>query len=241
MLTVARQIVDGLGAAHERGILHRDLKPANLYLIGEGRAKILDFGIAKHLEPDETAPTHDLRTLATAPGTFLGTPAYASPEQIAGDSVDQRSDLFALGLVLYEMATGRLPHPGTSLAHMLAGSDSVRIDPPSRLQPGLPSGFDAVVLRLLRKEPRERFQSAAELSAALSKLGQSSRLPLYAGVGILALLAAIAIALRAGVGRGKSSHAAEYIRLTNFPDAVHSPALSRDGKTLLFVRGSEPF
>ena len=248
ILTIAHQIADGLQAAHERGILHRDLKPANLYLRPHGRLKILDFGIAKYCEADvtaarqettETAATQHLNTVATAPGGFLGTPAYSSPEQISGRDVDQRSDLFALGLVLYEMASRSLPYPGTSLAQVLAGAVAARIDPPSRLRRGLPSGFDAVVLRLLQKEPAKRFQSAAEVSAALSKLARPSRLALYGGV--LVLIAATAMTLRVGLGRVNRPRTAEYIRLTNFPDAVHSPALSKDGKTLLFVRGSEPF
>jgi Tol biopolymer transport system component len=252
ILAIGRQIADGLQAAHEGGILHRDLKPANLYLTSHGRVKILDFGIAKYSETDVTAAQHEtaetsanqrLNTLATAPGGFLGTPAYSSPEQISGDEVDQRSDLFALGLVLYEMASRRLPYPGTSLAQMLAGAVAVPIDPPSRLKPGLPSAVDALVLRLVQKEPGKRFQSAAEVSAALLKLAQPSRLPSYGGVGVgvFVVLVAAAIASRVGLGRVNPPRTAEYVRLTNFPDAVHSPALSKDGKTLLFVRGSEPF
>jgi Tol biopolymer transport system component len=197
---------------------------------------------AQHETAETSAPQH-LNTLATAPGGFLGTPAYSSPEQMSGDEVDQRSDLFALGLVLYEMASRRLPYPGTSLGQMLADAVAVRIDPPSRLKPGCPSGFDAVVLRLVQKEPGKRFQSAAEVLAALLKLAQPSRQTLYAygGVGVLVLLVAAAMTLRVSLGRVNAPRPAEYVRLTNFPDAVHSPALSKDGKTLLFVRGSEPF
>ena len=239
ILAIAQQIVAGLAAAHQRGILHGDLKPSNLYLTREGRVKILDFGIAKYFKSEETATSGQLSVLSTGPGAFLGTPAYSSPEQMSGHNVDQRSDLFALGLVLYEMATGRLPYRGASLAHMLVGTDAVPIDPPSRLRSRIPAAFDAMVLRLLRKEPRERFQSPAELSAALSKLEQPSRFPLYAGTAVLVVVTAT-IAWRARSERHVPP-ASEYVRLTNFPDAVHSPVLSKDGKTLLFVRGAEPF
>ena len=243
------QICDALDAAHRNGIVHRDLKPANLVQVeprssqGVG-VKVLDFGLAKYTNP--TCPSHAESTLSmlTVAGAFAGTPAYASPEQVRGEEVDGRSDLFSLGLVLYQMATGSLPYPGASLGQMWAAGGEGTVRRPSEINNQLASGVDLLILRLLRKDPAQRFQSAAELRAGLVKLQPRGGLR---SKRILKVSVAAGIVLLGGLGlwfpaqRLKPPARVEYIRLTNFPDAVHSPVLSKDGKMVAFVRGPISF
>ena len=137
-----KQIAEALDYAHAQGIVHRDIKPANIIVTPEGRAKITDFGIAKLA-----------LTQFTMPGQMLGTPSYMSPEQLSGGSVDGRSDLFSLGVILYWLLTGEKPFPGdttTSVTFKIAYTDPV---PVSRLNPSLRTDFDYVVARVLAKEP----------------------------------------------------------------------------------------
>ena len=131
VLPIARQIADALQAAHEQGIIHRDLKPANIKLRPDGTVKVLDFGLARHtarLGPDDVS--RSLNHSAADAGRAVGTPAYMAPEQVQGRGSDARTDLFAFGLVLYEMVTGRLPFPGVSLGSLLASGRDVVIQPP---------------------------------------------------------------------------------------------------------------
>ena len=152
---VATQIAGALQAAHERGVLHRDLKPANIMLTPGGTAKLLDFGVAKRLErvPDATE---------TLPGTLLGTPAYMSPEQIEGQPLDARSDVFSFGAVLYEILSGRRPFAGETTSQVIAAI--LRDEPPPL---AAPPALDGVVRRCLAKPPAARYQSMAEVRAAL--------------------------------------------------------------------------
>lgn len=151
------QAAEGLGRAHDAGIVHRDVKPANLLLTDDGRIKLLDFGVAKL----ETA------TFATPTGTRLGTPSYMAPEQASGGAVDRRTDLFSLGAVLHELLTGSRPFRCDNFA--VALHSVLHDDPPpiSRLRPGVPPSVDVVVARCLAKDPARRFGSAGELVAAL--------------------------------------------------------------------------
>ena len=164
---LAKQIAEGLQAAHARGILHRDLKPSNVIVTSAGVAKLLDFGIAK-LE----APNRDV-TL-TADGTVLGTVAYMSPEQALGRSVDARSDIFSFGALLYELVAGRRAFEGNTAAEVF--SALLRQDPPSS---GGEAALERVIRRCLQKDPAQRFQSASELRAALELLAaaQAERPP----------------------------------------------------------------
>jgi serine/threonine protein kinase len=155
---VARQVAEGLGFAHERGIVHRDVKPGNIMLLERGRAKIMDFGLARMRAADHKTVT----------GMVLGTPKYMSPEQVAGSPVDQRSDLFSLGIVLYEMLTGSRLFGAEDMTQIMHNVTYQEHEPPTRLKPELPAMLDFVVARALKKDPGSRYQDAAELAADLS-------------------------------------------------------------------------
>jgi serine/threonine protein kinase len=143
---VARQVAEGLGFAHERGIVHRDVKPGNIMLLERGRAKIMDFGLARMRAAEHKTVT----------GMVLGTPKYMSPEQVAGSPVDQRSDLFSLGIVLYEMLTGGRLFGAEDMTQIMHNVTYQEHEPPTRLKPELPAMLDFVVARALKKDPASR-------------------------------------------------------------------------------------
>jgi serine/threonine-protein kinase len=164
---IARQLTAALEAAHAVGVVHRDLKPSNIRLTPDGKVKVLDFGLAKILENAQLHRDHP-PTFQTSIGSLLGTAPYMAPEQLFGREVDARTDLFALGVVLYQMATGEVPFSGRNIVEVLQAVSTKAPVPPSRLDPELPPALDELILRLLAKEPAGRFASAAAVREALA-------------------------------------------------------------------------
>jgi Tol biopolymer transport system component len=175
-LDYALQIAHGLGAAHERGIVHRDMKPENVFVTSDGRVKILDFGLAKLMEPDGEAVGTDLptRKLKTDPGTIMGTIAYMSPEQVRARPLDHRTDIFSFGVIFYEMLSGKRAFDGDSTADLM--SAILREEPPrlSMSNANVSPALERVIEHCLEKSPDERFRSAKDLAFAIEALSTAT-------------------------------------------------------------------
>src|SRR5215469_7468733 len=172
-LEIAAQLAAGLAAAHEHGIAHRDLKPENVFLTRDGRAKLLDFGIAKAMEAAREPLSHGLMDATVTPstggtqaGAVFGSPGYMSPEQVRGESVDVRTDFFSFGAVFYELLSGQRAFPGGPAASAQA---ILQLQPPD-LPPNVPEPLAQVVQRCLEKDPARRYRSASDLAFQLDVL-----------------------------------------------------------------------
>ena len=252
MIDYAAQIAHGLAAAHDKGIVHRDLKPENLSITKDGRVKILDFGLARLVPSKQASGEEATVTQPTEPGQLLGTAGYMSPEQVRGETVDHRTDIFAFGTVLYEMIAGKQPFRKPTSAETMTAI--LNEDPPSlsQVRASTPPGLQRVVHRCLEKNPEQRFHSAHDLAFALEALSESGISPPTAArsqVGaqpnrsrIAAAAVVLLVALAIGSGwwawahRPSEKHEAVQRQLTasTSDNPVTSAAISHDGRYLAF-------
>src|SRR5213596_3025536 len=176
VIDYASQIAHGLAAAHEKGIVHRDLKPDNIFITKDGRVKILDFGLAKLTQAEGSQSQTDIptRRVDTGPGVVMGTVGYMSPEQVRGQAVDHRSDIFSFGAILYEMLSGRRAFHGESAADTM--SAILKEDPPdlSNTNQNISPALERLVNHCLEKNPEARFHSARDLGFALEAISGAS-------------------------------------------------------------------
>jgi Tol biopolymer transport system component len=253
------QVAHGLAAAHDKGIVHRDLKPENVFITRDDRVKILDFGLAKPMEFGTSAATI-ANTLGTASGTIMGTVGYMAPEQVRGHATDHRSDIFAFGVVLYEMVTGRRAFSGDTPADTISAILNADVPEIENTGTGVPAALERIVRRCLEKKPELRFQSAHDLAFALETVsGAATRsgpvaaeppraVPQRRGallmVPIVLLTAAVAAASGWMLAKGSATREPLWQQFTAVTDAAGEetfPVLSPDGTTILYVssvRGS---
>jgi serine/threonine protein kinase len=239
------QIAQGLAAAHEKNIVHRDLKPDNLFITKDGRAKILDFGLAKLTSKSAESNNATMTSAHTSAGTVMGTASYMAPEQVRGEATDSRTDIFAFGAVLYEMLSGqRAFHRATPAETMTAVLREEPAEMQDSLHPLSPA-LDKIVRRCLEKNPDQRFQSAKDLSFALSALSGSDTSAarvavapprvLPAALIAIALVVVAAIAIPLWFASRHTTHFETRQFAIPIPGEVSHLALSADGSTMAFV------
>ena len=258
-LSIAVQTAEGLNAAHRKGIIHRDIKPANLFLTTTGQVKILDFGLAKvqDVEPPDAQAPSDLHVTntydpsLTRTGAAMGTAGYMSPEQVRGEKVDARTDLFSLGAVLYEMATGQRAFDGETAPSIHEAILNGTPAPVRKLNPQIPTRLQDVIHRAIEKNRELRYQSAAELALDLDSLKQTGtktarwRSPAVLMGGLVSTVGLVALMVAAR-GRDTSSQpiqvpTLQQIRMRKLTDndQATGAAISPDGRYVVFARAEE--
>lgn len=263
-IAICVQIADALDAAHEAGLVHRDIKPENVIVRPDGYVKVLDFGLVKLMEPGLAEQQPDPRDPhKTSPGTVLGTVAYMSPEQAAGMEVDRRSDIFSLGVLMYELLTGGVPFKGVSTASVLDAITHYQPAPLATLNKSVNAEMQRIVNRALEKDRDLRYQTAAdlraelkgvqreldsatrqsgdvtaELQAAKAPAWMTARATLVAmmGLWLLVVVAIVWMLTREQPAAPSPWLAARSIQVTDFPQEEFSPSLSPDGNTIVYAR-----
>ncbi len=247
VLRFGAQVADALSHAHEHGIIHRDLKSANIAITSTGQAKVLDFGVATRFTTEPGDGMDRLPTL-TAAGMIVGTPSYWAPEVLRGEKASERSDIWALGVLLYEMASGAMPFKGTNLYELSA---SILHEPATPLPARIPAGLRSVIQRCLEKMPAPRFQRASEVRAALEAIRSDIHAPVLEQRSVVrtwmprAVIVLLLLGLVASVGwlawhHPWQSRELNQRQLTSNPaeNLVRYGVISPDGRTLALVDGS---
>jgi len=256
-LDFARQIANGLAAAHAKDVVHRDIKPENLFITTDGRLKILDFGLAKLKTPalERNAGAEDPTAPETMPGTVMGTVGYMSPEQVRGFEADHRSDIFVLGVILYEMLSGSRPFKGESSTEVLHGILKAEPAELSEKNPAVTPALSRLVHRCLEKTPEQRFQSASDLSFALETLAPPSKpagndaRPKRSrrGIALAALVAAAAIIAAVWFSRMANDDPWQILQTMSFKSLTNTEGdewgaeISSDGQLVTFLDRGGPF
>jgi serine/threonine-protein kinase len=220
-ISIVEQVAGALQQAHERGMIHRDVKPANILMSAEGRALLTDFGIVRVAQNNESA------TPLTRIGSFVGSPEYAAPEMVTGQSADQRVDIYALGVMLYQMLTGRLPFVSSNAMALLMQRVQQEAPAPRSINPAIPPAVEAVIMKAMAKAPAARYQSATELVQALKAAVGGQELPtLYGEKGTQSQISDLATIAGSGPAApgGQEWKNSPYVPTVPVPPPVSGPA-----------------
>jgi len=249
LVRYAIPVIDAVAAAHEHGVVHRDLKPANVMVTSDGRVKVLDFGIAKRIVPPMDRQMITTALTATVVGQIVGTAAYMSPEQAEGRAIDQRSDIFSIGVLLYEMATGTRPFRGDTTMALLSSILRDQPAPITTVRPDQPRELERLIDECLAKDPQNRPQSAKEVRDRLAalRIGEA-RAPrrrraalAAAGAVMIVALGLLTLRWRQSVTPPAAVGTPTFARMTYDGGIKVSPSLSPDGRSIVYAASAEPW